>query len=63
MIKPPQISKARPAPEERWVRHICNDETGIDRDIESLLVLLRERHGYTLAEANTELVRRLSFAW
>jgi hypothetical protein len=62
MIKLPQKSKARPAPEERWARLICDDETGIDRDIEMLLGVLRERHGCTLAEANTELVRSLSFA-
>ena len=62
MIKPPQISKARPAPQERWARLICDDVTGIDRDIEMLLDGLRERHGYTLEKANAELVRRLSFA-
>ena len=62
MIKPPQIFKVRRAPEGQWGRLMCDDGAGIDRDIEVLLGLLRERHGYTLAEANTELLRRLSFA-
>jgi len=62
MIKPSHIFKARRAPEGQWAGLIYHDGTGVDRDLETLLGLLRERHGFTLEEANTELVRRLSFA-
>jgi len=62
MIKRPLTSNAWRASEAQWTTLICNDEAGIDRDIEALLGLLQERHGYTLEKANTELIRRLSFA-
>jgi len=38
------------------------DATGVDSDIEVLIGLLQQRHGYTRDEANAELVRKLSFA-
>jgi len=62
MSKRPQISSTWRASEARWATLICDDEAGIDRDIETLLVLLQERHGYTSEKASTELIRRLSFA-
>jgi len=43
-------------------RLVYHDTTGVDRDIEQLIGLLQQRHGYTRDEANAELVRRLSFA-
>ena len=39
-----------------------HDATGVDRDIEQLIGLLQQRHGYTRDEASAELLRRLSFA-
>ena len=44
-----------------WESGVCYDTTGVDSDIEQSIGLLQQRHGYTRAEANAELVRRLSF--
>ena len=41
---------------------VCYDTTGVDSDIEQVIGLLQQRHGYSRDEANAELVRRLSFA-
>jgi len=62
MSKPAQRSSTRPAPQERRAKLTSDDDTGIDRDIETVIGLLRKRHGYTFEKAAAELVRRLSFA-
>jgi len=62
MSNPTQMSKARLAPQERRAKLLGDDDTGIDRDIEAVIGLLRERHGYSSEKATAELVRRLSFA-
>jgi|HubBroStandDraft_4_1064222.scaffolds.fasta_scaffold223377_1 hypothetical protein len=45
--------------EDRWTRLVHDDVAGIDGDIERLVGLLREQHGYTRAGASAELLRRL----
>jgi uncharacterized protein YjbJ (UPF0337 family) len=52
--------QARVDVNRRWVKLTYNDVTGIDGDIERLIELLQEKHGYTRDRASAELVRRLS---
>jgi len=48
--------------ETRWSKLAGDEVTSVDRDIETIVGLLQERHGYTRDVASAELVRRLSFA-
>lgn len=45
----------------RW-KQVIYDVTGIDRDIERLIDVLRERRGISREEASVELLHQLSVA-
>jgi len=58
MSKPPQMPEARPAPEERQAKLPCDDDTGIDQDIDVVLGLLRERYAHRLEKTNAKFDRK-----
>jgi hypothetical protein len=57
MSKPSQIPQPQPAAQERQAKLPCDDDTGIDRDIEVVIALRRERYAYTLEKANAKFAR------
>jgi hypothetical protein len=57
MSKPSEISKPESVPHERQAKLPCDDDTGIDRDIEVVICLRRERYAHSLEKANAKFAR------